>query len=148
MLSSQIIVRAATHEDIPSLCALEKECFSLPWSEAAFVDFFANGCSYCLVAEVSGAVVGYVGMNLISGEGEITNLAVAASARRLGVASALMNALCKVDGLSRLMLDVRVSNVAARALYAKCGFTVDGVRKNFYSHPREDAVLMSREITN
>ncbi len=148
MSQSEIAVRAATCEDIPSLCALEAECFSLPWSAAAFEDFFKNGCSCCLVAEIDGSIVGYVGMNLISGEGEITNLAVAASTRRLGVASALMDALCATEGLYRLMLDVRVSNVPARAFYEKCGFTVDGIRKNFYSHPREDAVLMSREITN
>lgn len=148
MSQTEITVRAATHDDIPSLCALEAECFSLPWSAAAFEDFFANGCSVCLVAECDGSVVGYVGMNLISGDGEITNLAVTASSRGCGVATRLMDALTKTEGLSRLMLDVRVSNTPARALYTKCGFTVDGIRRNFYSHPREDAVLMSREITS
>lgn len=146
-MTEKITVREATGTDIPALCALEAECFSLPWSEKAFEDFFANGCSRCLVAEIDGKVVGYVGMNLISGEGEITNLAVTESARGKGVATRLMYALYKTDGLTRLMLDVRVSNTPARALYEKCGFGVDGIRKNFYSHPREDAVLMSREIT-
>lgn len=148
MSQAQITVRIAALEDIPALCALENECFSLPWSAAAFESFLANGCSRCLVAEMEGAVVGYIGMNLISGEGEITNLAVTASARGRGAATVLLGALCKLEGVCRLMLDVRVSNAAARALYEKCGFTVDGMRKNFYSHPREDAVLMSREITN
>lgn len=146
-MSQQITVRAAVHADIPALCALEAECFSLPWSEKSFEDFFANGCSRCLVAQSDGKVIGYVGMNLISGEGEITNLAVTESARGKGVATYLMDALYKTDGLTKLMLDVRVSNTPARALYEKCGFGVDGIRKNFYSHPREDAVLMSREIT-
>ncbi len=146
-MGSQITVREATRADIGALCVLEAECFSLPWGEKAFEDFFSNGCSRCLVAELSGKVVGYVGMNLISGEGEITNIAVTEAARGNGVATRLMDALCLTDGLVKLMLDVRVSNAPARSLYEKYGFGVDGVRKNFYSHPREDAVLMSREIT-
>lgn len=146
-MTEKITVREATGTDIPALCALEAECFSLPWSEKAFEDFFANGCSHCLVAEMDSKVIGYVGMNLISGDGEITNLAVTESARGRGVATCLIGALCLTDGLQKLMLDVRVSNVPARSLYEKCGFSVDGIRKNFYSHPREDAVLMSREIT-
>lgn len=146
-MTEKITVREATGTDIPALCALEAECFSLPWSKTAFEDFFANGCSRCLVAEIDGTVVGYVGMNLIFGEGEITNLAVTEAVRGKGVATRLMDELCLADGLTRLMLDVRVSNTPARALYEKCGFGVDGIRKNFYSHPREDAVLMSREIT-
>lgn len=141
-----VTVRAATPGDIPSLCLLEAECFSLPWSAKAFEDFFANGTSRCLVAEIDGEVCGYVGMNFIPPEGEITNLAVSGKFRRRGVGAALMNVLCEIDGLERLLLDVRVSNTAARALYERCGFTVDGIRKGFYSKPLEDAVLMSREI--
>ena len=140
-----INIRAAGAEDIPSLCALEVECFSLPWSAKAFEDFFENGASCCLVAEIDGEVCGYVGMNLIPPEGEITNLAVSEKFRRRGVAMALMDALCEIDGVEHILLDVRASNTAARALYECCGFTVDGIRKGFYSKPREDAVLMSRE---
>ena len=142
----RITVRNAAAGDIPSLCALEEECFSSPWSAAAFEDFFANGCSVCLVALSGDEVIGYVGMNLILGDGEITNLAVTEKFRRHGVASMLIDALCRTDGVEKLLLDVRLSNTAARALYEKHGFKVDGVRKNFYSKPREDAVLMSRVI--
>ena len=141
-----ITVRTAAKEDIPSLCALEEECFSSPWSATAFEDFFANGCSVCLVALNESKIIGYVGMNLILGDGEITNLAVTENFRRHGVGSLLIGELCKTQGAGRLLLDVRLSNTAARALYEKHGFTVDGIRKNFYSKPREDAVLMSREI--
>ena len=142
-----VTVRKATVADIPSLCALENECFSLPWSPSAFEDFFANGCSLCLAALYEDKIIGYVGMNLLAGEGEITNLAVTENFRRHGAASALIDALCQTDSVERLLLDVRVSNAAARALYEKHGFTVDGIRKNFYSKPREDAVLMSRTVS-
>lgn len=141
-----ITVREAMCSDIDRLCELETECFSSPWTASGFEEFFSNGCSRVLVAELSGEVCGYVGMNLILGEGEITNIAVSGKYRRRGVAAALLDGLMKTDGLERLMLDVRVSNTAARALYEKMGFTDDGIRKGFYSKPREDAVLMSRTI--
>ena len=141
-----ILIRNAVHEDIPALCELERQCFSLPWSERAFEDFFANGCSVTLAALIDGKICGYVGMNLLYGDGEITNIAVSENYRRMGIGKALICALSNTDGLERLLLDVRVSNTAARALYEKCGFTADGIRKGFYSNPREDALLMSREI--
>ncbi|MBQ8510259.1 MAG: ribosomal protein S18-alanine N-acetyltransferase [Clostridia bacterium] len=141
-----MLIRKAEPSDIPALCALERECFSLPWSEKGFEDFFANDCSRALAAEADGRVVGYVGMYLICGEGEITNLAVAASCRRQGIGEALMTELSQTEGLERLLLDVRQSNTAARALYEKCGFKVDGIRRRFYEKPAEDAVLMSRTI--
>jgi len=143
---TDIIIRAAEPSDILSLCELERECFSLPWSAKSFEDFFANGCSKCLAAVLDGKICGYVGMNLILGEGEITNLAVSGAYRRRGIGEALIEALCGIDGTERILLDVRVSNTAARRLYEKCGFKVDGIRRGFYEKPREDAVLMSRDI--
>ena len=145
---TDISIRPAMVQDIPSLAALEEECFSLPWSERAFEDFFSNGISHCLVATCEGQICGYVGMNLIEPEGEITNIAVSEAFRRRGVARALVERLSKTKGLEKLMLDVRVSNKAAISLYEKCGFKADGVRKSFYSKPREDALLMSLQINN
>ena len=138
-----ITVRKAVSGDIPALCELEKQCFSSPWTAVGFEDFFNNGYSHCLVAEYDGAVCGYVGMNFIDGEGEITNLAVSENFRRLGLGGLLIKELSATDGLKKLMLDVRVSNEAARRLYEKLGFKTDGVRKGFYTKPREDAILMS-----
>ncbi len=100
------------------------------------------------MAENDDIIVGYVGMNLIRGEGEITNLAVTGSFRRHGVGSMLMDAMLKTDGLLRIMLDVRLSNTPAISLYKKLGFLEDGVRRSFYQNPREDAVLMSRYVNN
>lgn len=142
----EFYIREATPSDIKKLCALEKECFSTPWGEKAFENFFANGCSRCYVAVRGEEVCGYVGMNFILGEGEITNLAVSENFRRHGIGEALIDRLCREDGLRRVLLDVREANTAARRLYEKCGFSVDGIRRGFYSKPVEDAVLMSREI--
>ncbi len=142
----KIHIREGVREDIPRLVALEKECFSSPWSEKGFADFFDSPYSVALVAECDGVVCGYVGMYLIAGEGEVTNLAVSGGYRRHGIGLMLMTALADTKGLTRLMLDVRESNTAARSLYEKSGFKIDGKRKNFYEKPREDAVLMSLDI--
>ena len=142
----KIHIRKGVPGDIPCLTALEKECFSSPWSEKSFTDFFESPYSVALVAEADGIICGYVGMYLISGEGEITNLAVTASKRRHGIGGMLIAALKDAAGLTRLMLDVRESNTAARSLYEKSGFKIDGKRKNFYEKPREDAILMSLDI--
>ena len=141
-------VRRAAREDISALCALERECFSEPWSERGFEDFFALDytAAFAALDEPDGRVIGYAGMYLSGGDGDITNIAVTGAFRRRGVGSALIDALKDFPGVERLLLEVRESNRAARALYEKLGFSVDGVRKNFYSSPRENAVLMSLEI--
>ena len=53
----------------------------------------------------------------------------------------------KQSGIKRILLDVRCKNKAARALYEREGFTEDGIRKSFYSNPEEDAVLMSKVVS-
>jgi ribosomal-protein-alanine N-acetyltransferase len=77
-------------------------------------------------------------------EGQICNVAVCPLFRRMGVGEALMEAQRKAAvsrGLSVMMLEVRASNIAAQGLYEKLGWEKVGVRKNFYSAPREDGVL-------
>ena len=138
-----LTVRAASNLDIPSLAALERECFSEPWSEKGFVEFFDNDSSVCLVVEKGGSVVGYIGATLSFGDASITNIAVTKDFRRIGAGTMLIEALRSRDDVSRLLLEVRESNTAARSFYERNGFKVDGKRKNFYSFPREDAVLMS-----
>lgn len=146
--SVEITVRRGGEEDIPFLASLEKECFSSPWSEKSFEDFFRTECSVCFIAESDGKPCGYIGAYIICGEGEITNLAVTEAYRRQGIGKALMEALCRTDGISRLTLDVRESNTPAYSLYTGLGFKVDGKRKNFYQNPREDGILMSIYITD
>ena len=143
---SDCTIRPATKDDTPALCALEKETFSLPWSEDAFLSFFENPCARAFVCEADGKTVGYITLYLTFDEAEIANLAVTASHRRRGIAGLLLDRAASLDGVTRLLLDVRESNTAARALYEKKGFTVDGIRRRFYEKPTEDAVLMSREI--
>ena len=138
-----MIIRKATQADIGSLCALEDECFSLPWSRKGFEDFFSLDFTTAYVAEDEGKILGYIGLYLSGEDADITNVAVTSSARRRGIGKALITAAKNSGGVMNLFLEVRESNLAARSLYESEGFVTDGKRKNFYQNPREDAILMS-----
>ena len=127
-----------------ALAELETLCFAEPWSEAALKEELNNPCSRFLTALIDSRVVGYLGCHHIADEGFITNVAVFPSERRHGAARALLlHAIEQGVGLSRLTLEVRQSNIAAKTLYESLGFTNDGVRPRFYAHPTEDACIYS-----
>ena len=97
-----------------------------------------------------GTVLGYASLQTVLDEGYINNLAVLPAYRRLGIASALLEDFRRfgeAKGLAFLTLEVRASNAPAIALYTKHGYTQAGRRKNYYSHPKEDAILMTLEFT-
>lgn len=143
MCDNIITTRLARVDDIPDLCRIEAECFSEPWSERSFTEFFTQSYSAAYVALHGDNVVGYAGMYITYGEGNITNVAVSYRWRRLGAASRLIDSLARHEGVDRLLLEVRVSNLPAISLYKSRGFIIDGTRRDFYSNPREDALLMS-----
>lgn len=136
---------------IPQIAALEKGCFPDPWSESLLEDALFDPQASFIVAQDSeeeGNVLGYAGLHAVLDEGYIDNIAVAPDARRHGVASALLDVFCRFGevNLAFLTLEVRKSNTAAIALYEKHGFQWAGLRPGYYQHPREDAVIMTREF--
>lgn len=139
-----------TAAHIPALAALEAQCFSKPWSANGIAAELENAAARFLVAETNGEVVGYIGVHEVAGEGYIANLAVHEQHRRRGVASALLRAAeegALNRGVAILTLEVRASNFAAIALYTRNGYAVVGHRPRFYSAPTEDAVLMTKVLT-
>ena len=131
------------------IAALEKECFSDPWSENSIRQELENELSFWLVAEEDGEVVGYVGSQTVLGESDVMNLAVSPNRRRRGIAKALMQALethLAQAGSEKLTLEVRASNEAAFALYTRLGFRQIGIRPNYYFHPKEDARILGKEL--
>ena len=129
---------------LPALAALEKQCFHAPWSEKMLREELGGGIF--LVAEQDGEVQGYVGCQTVLDEGYITNVAVSPDFRRRGAARLLIAELiarAKEKGLAFVTLEVRESNAPAIALYARAGFAPVGTRKNFYSNPAENALLMT-----
>ena len=135
-------------EHIAEINELEKLCFSLPWSRQALISQLPDDM-HLFIAAIGddGQVLGYVGMMYVLDEGYISNVAVSPEHRRLGIADALINALidrANEKDLSFVTLEVRKSNVPAIELYIKNGFSEVGRRKNYYTKPTEDAILMTR----
>ena len=141
-------IRKMTAAEVPQVAELEKLCFSLPWSEKSVAGELDNPLSVWLVAMEGESLAGYVGSQTVMDETDMMNLAVAPRFRRQGVGEALVNALeasLKDLGSRCLTLEVRDSNVAARALYAKLGFAEIGRRRGYYRDPREDALILRKE---
>ena len=138
------------HEShIAQVAALEKICFSDPWSENSVASELKNPLSCWLVAEEDGVVAGYVGSQTVIDESDMMNIAVHPDHRRKGIAEALVMEL--VEALKKresqcLTLEVRASNEPAKALYEKLGFAQVGLRKNYYRNPKEDALILRKEF--
>ena len=135
-----------TAEHISQIAALERACFSHPWSEALLENELWNDAAVVIVAEgEDGTVLGYAGLQTVLDEGYINNVAVDEKFRRQGVADELIAAFVRYGqaNLAFLTLEVRASNAPAIALYAKHGFLEAGRRKNYYDAPKEDALLMT-----
>ena len=132
---------------IEQIAALERECFSAPWSEAMLTEvLFDSQASFIVAESEDGGVLGYAGLQVVLDEGYIDNIAVEPNARRHGVADELLDVFCRFGeaNLAFLTLEVRASNAPAIALYRKHGFEEAGRRKNYYTKPTEDAVIMTR----
>ena len=146
----RIVPMNADHLD--EVAELERICFSTPWSRNMLAEELDNMLSAFLVAlDDADRVVGYAGVQVILDEGYITNIAVRPECRRQGVAAKLLQVFldfAKANKLSFLTLEVRASNYDAITLYGSRGFRSVGRRKNYYEHPREDAIIMTREFTD
>ena len=134
---------------VPAAARLERLCFSAPWSERELLSALEMPGSVYFAALEGDELCGYAGMYTAAELGEINNIAVDPEYRRRGVATALLSALCahaRKAGLSKLTLEVRASNFAALSLYGKNGFYRVGQRRGYYTAPKEDAVLLDKDI--
>ena len=140
-------IRLATIEDAHAIYEIEQQSFSLPWRlESVLAELEgAENKLYMVICEEN-HIVGYAGAWLVYDEGQITNIAVLPSARGKGYGSKLTKQLineCFSRGMHEIFLEVRISNLAALAMYRNLGFSVKGIRKDYYSEPTEDAYIMS-----
>ena len=139
-------------DHLDEVAELERICFSTPWSRNMLAEELDNALSAFLVAlDDSGRVVGYAGVQVVLDEGYITNIAVRPECRRQGIAKKLLKVFldfAQAHQLAFLTLEVRASNYDAIALYGSHGFRSMGRRKNYYEHPKEDAIIMTREFGN
>lgn len=139
----KIVEANETHID--DICRIEKECFVHPWSKNSVLQRIQNKNSRIYVAVFYNKVIGYAGFQNICGEGYIDNIAVTKAKRKNGIATALIEKMIEYanENLEFLTLEVRKSNKGAIYLYHKTGFDYIGERKNYYTEPKENAVIMT-----
>lgn len=140
-------IREMQVEDLTQVMELEESLFSVPWTKEGFFSFLMRDNTLFLVVEENGKILGYCGVLLVLDEGEITNVAVCRQRQREGIGQFLLSGLfllLRERGIRGLHLEVRESNRTAIRLYERMGFQKDGLRRNYYTDPSEDAVLMTR----
>jgi [ribosomal protein S18]-alanine N-acetyltransferase len=147
-------VRTARMSDIDAVHALERTCFSDPWSRQSLEHELDRATSFFVVA-VSAAVdapevvVGYAIAHAAADEAELANVAVSPAQRGQGLGAMMVRGLLdqvRGAGAHDCWLEVRASNTAARRLYAQLGFDDVGLRKRYYARPEEDAIVMRRSL--
>ena len=142
-------LRRVSRADLPALAALERGSFTDPWTEAQLQAAMAWPGAIAIAAEDAGAIVGYVLGRVVVDEGEILSIATSAERRREGIGRRLLDevmAAMRSRGAHAAWLEVRMSNEAARAMYAAAGFATAGVRPGYYRSPDEDALILRCEI--
>jgi ribosomal-protein-alanine N-acetyltransferase len=137
--------------DLQQVYEIERQCFTAPWSIDSFRYELNNRLTILLIASLKGNIVGYVCLRTIVDVTHLLNLAVHPKFRGKGIGTRLLHKAidelkASEHGSRFLTLEVRESNLPAINLYKKFGFEVIGRRKAYYQSPREDAILMGREL--
>ncbi|MDI6745332.1 MAG: ribosomal protein S18-alanine N-acetyltransferase [Thermodesulfovibrionales bacterium] len=144
-----LTIRLMRESDLPSVVEIERLSFSTPWSETLFFNELYKQRSIPKVAVIGDRIAGYICANHVADEGHILNLAVHPDFRGKRIAKILVKNILeelKENACRFLYLEVRASNNAARKLYEGFGFSVVGTRKEYYTEPKEDAVIMSLRL--
>lgn len=138
-----------TRDDLDAVRRLEAAAPEAPhWTLAVYEDFLSEETpeKRIFVADDGSRTQGFAAAQIIADVCELESIVVDAGARRIGQGTALLAALkewARQNGAIRVELEVRAGNTPAAAFYERAGFSTDGRRRNYYSEPDEDAVLMS-----
>ena len=143
-----LVIRQGTLSDVQEIMALEQGSIEHPWESKAIETLITDSNKTCLIAELDGTIVAYVGAESVLDESNIGNIVTHKDYRGRGIATRLFDALLKElkeQGIVKVFLEVEHDNAPAIALYEKSGFTKYGHRRDYYG-PGKDAVLMSKEL--
>lgn len=145
------LYRRMSARDLDTVMAIEERVYSHPWTRGNFADSMNSG-HHCWIAELRGMTVGYSVAVVAAGEAHLLNLSIAAGWQGRGLGTELLRFMMKLArdyGAQRVFLEVRPSNIAARALYARAGFSEIGLRRGYYpaDQGREDALVLERALT-
>ena len=140
-----IVTREMSAADLKAVQAIEQESFHDSWAVESWVAELNSSIAKYIVLEQEGIIKGFAGFWLIAGEAQVTRVAVAKDERGKGLGKILTEVLIAAawqEGADAVTLEVRKSNIAAQTVYTQTGFTISGVRPNYYEDNKEDAIIM------
>jgi [ribosomal protein S18]-alanine N-acetyltransferase len=146
---SSVVLRDMVVDDLPRVNAIERESYSVPWSDATFRGLLRRRDAELIVAESYGVVIAYAIFWCVIDQSELGNVAVTAGWRGQGIGERLVaEVLRRAErrGVREMYLEVRPSNEVARRLYERFGFSQVGRRRNYYQAPVEDALVLRRPL--
>lgn len=133
-----------SEKDVPAISQIEEETFSMPWKPKDFLEMISLDYAFYICAKDDDEVIGCCGIRNMCGDGEITNVVIRKDRRGEGIGEQMLSYLLTESrriGVENYTLEVRASNESAIRLYEKLGFVCEGVRRNFYDAPKEDALI-------
>lgn len=136
-------------EDVDRVIHIEKCCFTIPWTRSMFLEELENSLANYTVIKYFGSIVGYAGMWFVCDEAHITNIAIDPKYQRKGLGRNLLSNIIGIaqdNGIIKMTLEVRYSNLAAKQLYTQFHFVECGIRKKYYEDNHEDALIMWRDL--
>ena len=145
ILPDNISVRPMIEADLDRVCEIEEASFSMPWKREDFAQLIYDSGSEYFVIEVDNYIVGAAGYTDQVGEGYINNVVIDEKFRGRGLSGILMKEVLSAGikkGITDFTLEVRCKNEAALRLYKGLGFVSEGIRKNYYTNPTDDAMIM------
>lgn len=143
--NDNIIIRSMILDDVDEVFNIAVRSFSLPWSKESFAFSVSATSDCCLIAQVKNRIAGYIIVRISLDTADIADVAVDTCFREQGIGSMLMTQMFEREELidvQQYVLEVRKSNDSAIGLYKKFSFKLEGIRRNYYTKPTEDAVVM------
>lgn len=143
-----MILREMLVDDLDKVMEIEEAVSLVPWTKEGFFAFLTRNDVMFLVVEEKEEILGYCGMMMVLDEGDILNVVVKKERQREGIGNFLIQSLFRLAddlGIKQIHLEVREGNGTAIRLYERNGFLRDGIRKNYYTDPVENAILMTRK---
>ncbi len=135
-------------EDLGDIGNLEAKCFSDPWSKSMLLASFCQEGFIGYTAKIKDKLIGYIGCSYLFETADVLLIAVDEEYRKQGVATKLLTLAedeMRTNGVQKIMLEVRVSNLSAYKCYEKLGYKKIAVRERYYGDS-EDAIIMEKDI--
>jgi len=148
-------IRKASHDDLEAIVRLQKKApQAAQWTQADYAALSGDPLGLILVVELETGspptLAGFAAFHYVMDEAELRNMAVDPAHQRQGLGQELLAEGCKrlqAQGVRRIYLEVRASNLSAQRLYYSAGFGLRSRRKDYYSDPREDGLVLSLDLS-